>query len=140
MMATHNYLLIEKFPSRILKCEQGIVLGVAEVGDADAGRVGLAAGPADRDQAHLVAPAPGDERGLDTEAVDAVDDMVIVRMQQSREILQGEEVLDGRDATIGIDLPDTRRHDLHLGHAERVGQGVQLAVDIGFGDMVEIDK
>ncbi len=26
MMATHNYLLIEKFPSRILKCEQGIVL------------------------------------------------------------------------------------------------------------------
>jgi cell division transport system ATP-binding protein len=25
MMATHNYLLIEKFPSRIIRCEQGIV-------------------------------------------------------------------------------------------------------------------
>ena len=82
----------------------------------------------------------GNQRGLDPEAVNAVNDMVIVRMQQSREILLGEEVLDGRDATTGIDLADTRRHDVHLGHAERAGQGVQLAVDIGFGDMVEIDQ
>lgn len=26
MMATHNYVLIEKFPSRIIRCEQGVVL------------------------------------------------------------------------------------------------------------------
>ena len=29
LMATHNYSLIERFPSRILKCEDGKILGTA---------------------------------------------------------------------------------------------------------------
>ena len=81
------------------------MFGAAQVGDTNPRRIGLPAGATDRDQPDASPPAMGDQRGLDAEAVDAVNDIVVVRVQQVREILEGEEVLDDRDATIGVDLP-----------------------------------
>ena len=120
--------------------EQGIMFGAAQVGDTNPRRIDLPAGATDCDHPDASAPAMGDQRGLDAETVDAVNDVVVVRVQQVREIIEGEKVLDCRDTTIGVDLSDARRHDLHLGHTERAGQGVQLAVDVGFGDVIEIDQ
>src|SRR5690606_5681452 len=42
--------------------------------------------------------------------------------------------------TGGVDVVDTLAHGRDLGLAQRAAQRVQLAIDVGLGDMVEINE
>ena len=116
------------------------MFGATEIGNPDAGRVCLAAGTPHGNDATLVASAVSDQPGLGAKTVNAVDDVSKIFCHQGVQVFNGEEILNGRYLACRIDLQHTLGHHLYLGHAQGAGQCVQLTVDIGLGDMVQVDQ
>ena len=80
------------------------------------------------------------QRHLGARVVDGIEHRVAVVFQQLRYILRRDEILDRAHLAVGIDKTNARGHCRNLGLAEGVTEGVQLAVDIGFSDVVEVDQ
>ena len=116
------------------------MLGTAEVGNLNTRRIDLSAGTADCDNALLVTSAVGNQTCLGAKAVNAVNDVIEFFCHQGFEIFNGEKFFYGVDLAMRIDLLNAPGHYLHLGHTEGVGQGMQLPVDVGFGNVVKIDQ
>lgn len=116
------------------------MLGAGEVRDPNPGRVGLAARAPHGDDALALASAMRDQPCLGAVAVDTVNDVVVLAGKTGGQVVDRDEFLDGIDRAVGIDLPDTFPHHLYLGHAQGGGQGMQLAIDIRLGYVVEVDQ
>ena len=116
------------------------MLGARQVANHDPRGVGLPAGRPQRNQPDAMAPAVQHDRGLGRQIIDGVDHQIDRPGEGGRHIVFGHEIIDAFDDDARIDQPDPRRHGLHLGLAERIFKRVDLAVDVGFGHMVEIDQ
>ena len=81
-----------------------------------------------------------DQGRLDAEAVDTVDDKIILGSDQAGDILHGDEIIHQAALAGRIDIRHPRSHDFYLGSAQGGVQGGQLAVDIGFRHMIHIDE
>src|SRR5690606_29288394 len=73
-------------------------------------------------------------------AVDGVDYEDELRGQLRGDILLGQKGLHRGAMTAGVDHPDPLRHDHHLGLAHAAIQGMELAVDVGNADIIQINQ
>ena len=80
-----------------------------------------------------------DQRRLGPNLVDRIDHTVAGRQQFGR-ILDGNELLDRRHVATWIDAGNPLPHRLHLGLAEGRLDRMDLPVEVGFGNVVEIDQ
>ncbi len=61
-------------------------------------------------------------------------------VEQFDQVLRGHEIVHLRHPAARVDLHHALRHGLHLGAAIGIAQRVDLAVGVGYRDMVEIDQ
>ena len=80
-----------------------------------------------------------DQRRLGAHMIDRVDHRVAGR-DQGKQVAFVDEFLHGIDHAGRVDRRDTLPHGHHLGGAERRVQRLDLAVDVGFRDVIEIDQ
>ena len=72
--------------------------------------------------------------------VDRIDDLVIAGGQDRLSRARGEEDLAGIDSTVGMDSLYPFAHHIHFGLADGPLQGVDLTIEIGQANFVEIDQ
>ncbi len=77
---------------------------------------------------------PGFRRHL----IARVNHCIDIDRQQCCPILGSHKLLDAIDLAVRIDGENSLLHGLHLGLANRLGNGVYLAIDIGFRHVVEV--
>ncbi|CRD97861.1 Uncharacterised protein [Bordetella pertussis] len=111
-----------------------------EVAGAQRQRVGLAAGAAAQQQRHAALARVQDHGDLGRRLVGAVDDRGIGTAQHLHHVIGRDEFVDTGHGAGRVDLADALRHGLDLGLPQRVRQRMDLAVDVGFGDMVQVDQ
>lgn len=117
-----------------------IIVGPAEIRDFNTGRVGQSPRPAGGDNRDLAAATKSDHGRLELDAVDGIDDIVVTSCKVALEIIAGNEVIDKFYLAIGIDRTDAIRHGANLLLSEGAVKGVELAIDIGWADVVVIDQ
>ncbi len=120
--------------------QQRVVRGGVQVVDLDLLRLPLAAGGATGDEGGAGAARPRRQRELGLALVASVDDGVHFDGQQAGPVGVVGELLDAVDDAGGVDVGDAARERLCLGHAQRRTERLDLAVDVGFGDVVEVDQ
>ncbi len=120
--------------------EEAVVAGVGEVGDPDGGGVAPAAGGAAGDEGDAAVAAEGDEAAFVADAVDAVDDVVEGLVEDVVGGGGGEELLDGMDGGGGVDDANTVGEGFGFGLSDGGVEGVDLAVDVGDADFVEVHE
>ncbi len=121
--------------------QQRLLLGLGQVAHGDLGRIGLAAGAADGHQRQRVLAAVGNQRRLGLHAVDRIDHVIVAtRAYHLIEVVGRDELFHLRHHAIGIDLPDTLGQRRDLGHADGIAQRLDLAVDIRFGHVIQVDQ
>lgn len=77
---------------------------------------------------------------LGGKVVDGVQHVIGLWNKQLFGIFPGEKGLDRIDLCGGIDVAQSLRHDFDLGSANCAGKGMDLPVDVGQADVVEIDQ
>ena len=87
-----------------------------------------------------MAATPGNQRRLGAQAVDGVHHIIQLGGQQLAHRVRLDELIHPVNHQLRIDLQQALGHGVHLGHAQRVAQRMRLAVDIGRGDMVQINQ
>lgn len=116
------------------------VAGDRDIVHLDLGRIELVGGPHAGDDRDVPFTAGRDQRCLGGEVVNGVQQVVRLPPQQFSGIVPGKEGLDRNDFSCRIDVPQAGGHDLDLGLADSAGEGVDLAVDVGQADIVEIHQ
>ena len=121
--------------------QQRLLLGTGQIANRDARRVGLSAGAAYRDQRNPVLTAMNDQRDFGLGIVDRINHVIIAtRQQQLRDVVRIDEFLNLGDLAIRIDLRNARAQRTHLGHAQRIGQRVNLPIHIRLGQMIQVNQ
>ncbi len=120
--------------------QQWILPAAGQVANGEFQRVGHATRAAYGDDRQPLAAAMGEQCRLGAKVVDAIDDPVVAAVEDVGDIVGRDEVVDDMGLTIGVDGSDPLTQGFGLGLAERLGGGVQLAIDVGFGDMIHIDQ
>ena len=86
-------------------------------------------------------PGPQSHREFGLQLVAGVDQPIQCRaLQQRRPVFSINKFLDTSNFAIRIDLRNAFTHGLYLGLAQRLGQRVNLAIDVRFGHMVQINQ
>ena len=78
-------------------------------------------------------------RRFDTDLVDGVDNEVKRPSEKLVQIVFGNKIFDFGHFALRIDLGDAFAQSGHFCLTEIIGQSVQLAVDIGLGNIVQIN-
>jgi hypothetical protein len=120
--------------------EKRIFSAVSEIGDADAGRVPPATGTATSDDRDLPTVAFRDEQGLVTEGIDGVDDEVVSLIE---DLCGGgfvEKCGNHFDLSAGMDGARALGHRVGFLATDLAVHRVELAIDVGDADFVEIDE
>ncbi len=121
--------------------KQGVVGRAAEVVDLHPMWLALAARRTDSHERQAPISRPGRQRGLGAHLIAAVDQTVeIGAADQGGPVVGFDELLDDPHRTAGVDVGDALAQRLGLGHADRRPQGLDLTVDIGFGNLIEVDQ
>lgn len=120
--------------------QQGIVRSLAEVVDLDFVRQAFAAGCTNADEARLLTQGPSCHDCLGTNLIARIDDGVDPGWQESRPVFRLDKLLNALHNTVRVDLRDTFPHGLHLGLPQRGIERMNLPVDVGFGDVIEVDQ
>ena len=121
-------------------CQQRFLLGAAQITHFDFGRIDLTTGATERNQFEMMITTIGDQCGLGAHVIDCIDDEIIpVRTDQRVEIAGIDKFFNLMHATVRIDLRDTLRQGSHFGLSQRVGQRMNLAIDVRLGQMVQVD-
>ena len=120
--------------------QQGILLGLAQVTDTHTCGVALTACTPGGDDRLSAPTTEGDQCRLDPEAVDTVDHPVMIRRHQTVEVFGSHERLDRLHLAGRIDQTDPVPQRQHLGTAQLRVDRRQLAIDIGFRHMIEVDQ
>ena len=121
--------------------EQRFLLRFRQIAHGDQGRVRLPARAANGQHGNVARTAIRDHGRLGLGIVDGVDQVVeIAPAQQLLQIIGGNKILDLRDLAQGVDQLDTFGQGRDLGLADGVAHGLDLAIDIRFGNIVEVDQ
>ena len=79
-------------------------------------------------------------RRFDTDLVDGVDNEVKRPSEKLVQIVFGNKIFDFRHFALRIDLGNTFAQSGNFCLTEIIGQSVQLTVDIGLGNVVQINQ
>ena len=79
-------------------------------------------------------------RRFDTDLVNGVDDKVKRPSEKLVQIVFGNKIFDFRHFALRIDLGNAFTQSSNFCLTEIIGQSVQLAVDIGLGNVVQINQ
>ena len=121
--------------------QQGIMAGLRQVIDVDLVCQSFAASSTHRNERGVgMVHRPRRHRHLGPYLVACVNDGIDRLRQHRRPVVTVDKFLDARDDTSGVDAGNTFTHGLHLGLSYGVVHGMHLAIDIGFGDVVQIDQ
>jgi hypothetical protein len=120
--------------------QQRVLLGTRQVGDADLRRVELPASRAAGHQRQARVATKHDHRHLHAHRVDGVDHVIEAGTEEFGGVVDGHEIIDHRHHAGRVDPGDALAHGLDLGLAERRIAGVNLAVDVRLGHMIEVDQ
>lgn len=82
----------------------------------------------------------GDHRNLGAYRVDGVDHIVEAVIEVLGSILGGHKVIDQRQIAVRGIAGDARTHGFDLGLTERGIGGLDLAIDVGLSDMIQVDQ
>lgn len=122
------------------RAAQGIGMRLGERYDFDAGRVELSARAQRCDDRDILFDTAGHQVHLGRDIVDAVNNHVGTRVQQSGGGVFIVKVIERADLRLGIDGADTSRQEFSLPLANRVGQGMQLSINVCDADAVKIHQ
>ena len=92
------------------------------------------------DKGHLLAPGPGGNGQLGPDLVAGVDHGIRPLTQQTGPVVGRDKVVDQIDPTARVNLRNAFAHGFDLGLPEGAGQRMDLAVDVGLGDVVHVDQ
>ncbi len=129
-------LLLQQLPYR---ARHAALMRLGDVGDPDLGRVEFRGRPHAGDDRNIPLTAGADQVQFAGDMVDGVDHVVVTVAQQKVAVLGGIEVLVRDDLSLRVDQAHPLRHDHGLGLADGAVHGVELPVDVGEADLVEID-
>ena len=118
---------------------QRTALHLPELVDVNARGVEFEGGTHRREEEGTRAGGHADEQRFVAQAVDGVDDAVVVAQGERVGGLGREDVLYGRDLGVGVDVEQTALEGIDLDLAYGVGRGHELAVDVGDADAVGVD-
>ena len=113
--------------------------GLSQVGYANLGGIDLSAGSTGNDDGNLVVPAECNHRSFWANLIYRVDNYREFLVEQLRDILRCDEILDTTYFTVGVDGSYSVCHCVNLGLAIDVVHGMYLPVGVGFGHHVEIN-
>ncbi len=120
--------------------EQCVASGTGQVFGTQLQGVGTATRGAADDDGLFAGHTPGYQRSLGGHGVDGVDDDVGTGRNQRVFGAGFDEIVHQVQGDVRRDVADAGSHGLDLGSTQRAGQRVNLAVDVGFGHVVEIDQ
>ena len=119
---------------------QWVIEGAVQVTDLDQCRINLPARAAGGDDLDLAALAPGDQRRLRIDAVDAVDHAVDVRRDVLGHGLAGHEIRHRVHGAVRVDPAQALGHHFDLGLADGAVQRMQLTVGIADADVIQVKQ
>jgi len=120
--------------------EQGIVVGVAQIGGADLRGIDTSAGAAGDDDGNPQFTALRNQMDFCVLAVDGIHDIREIGGDQRVGVLVGIEVADGVDGAFGIDEVNALGQNVDFGAPRSAGHSVDLAVGVGETDVVPVDQ
>mgnify|MGYP000906864901 FL=1 len=122
-------------------CQQGVVSDLREVCNFQLVRQALAAGRARGNEQGFVATRPGSHGSFGVDLITGVNDAVYLRaLQDGWPIAWLHEFLNTMHVAGGVNTGNTLAHGLHLGLTHRGIECVNLPVDVGFGNVVQVDQ
>ena len=113
---------------------------VSQVGNVDLSRVNFVGCPHRGDYWNLFLPALFDKDQFGGDVIDAVKDIVVVTVEQLVTVISGETGLNRLNRGFRVDVAAALGHHLSLWSADRRIGSMQLAVNIGNVDSVEVDQ
>ena len=119
--------------------QQRVAAGQRQVVDRQLQRVGAPTGRPAHDHRLRTPAAQRDQRRLGARRIDRVDHDRLRRHEQ-RHIVGIDEVVDPFDPAVGRDVEQTIAHHRDFRRAQRGAQRVHLTVQIGLGDVIEVDQ
>ena len=121
--------------------EQRFLLRFRQIAHGDQGRVRLPARAADGQHGNVARAAIRDHGRFRLGIVDGVDQVVeIAPAQQLLQVIRGNKILDLRDLAKRVDQFDALGQGCYLGLADGVAHGLDLAIDVRFGNIIEVDQ
>jgi len=120
--------------------KEGVAKGFREVVDANLGGIGSTARSAAGDDGDVFFAAGGKEVALWADGVDGVDNDVRVCREEFLRVFFGVEGLPDLAMCAGVDRGDAGCEGSSFRLTDGLGSGVNLTVDIGEAEVVEIDK
>lgn len=121
--------------------QQGVVSDLREVCNFQLVRQALAAGRARSNEQGCVASRPGGHGAFGADLITGVNDAVYLSaLQDGRPIAWLHEFLNTMHVAGGMNAGNTLAHGLHLGLTQRGIERVNLPVDVGFGNVVQVDQ
>ena len=120
--------------------QQRIPCGPGKIFHPQLQGIGAATGCAAGNDGLAVRHAPGNQRRLGRHGIDGVNDKIGVGRDQLLFLAGLYEFIDRMHGDVGRDVADALRHHLDLGRAQRAGERMNLAVDVGLGHVVQVDE
>ena len=120
--------------------KQRVVRGLRQVGHIHQMRLPFAASGTDAHEQGLGLERPGGHCGLGADLVAGVDHRIHLLGQQRGPVVLVDEFIDAVHLAMRIDVRDAFTHGLDLGLPDSGVERMDLAVDVGFGHVIEIDQ
>ena len=120
--------------------EQGIMRGLRQICHVDQVGLSLATSRPHCDQTRMMGHGPSSQGHFGTDLITGIYHCIYAARQEFLGVLRCDEVINDVNHTCRIDLQNTVLHGQHLGLTQRVGDRVQLTVDIRLGHMVHVDQ
>ena len=119
--------------------QQFVVFHLAQIGHADVFGMALSTCRTRHHKRLFVAHKPSCHRRFDAHLVYGIHHKIHALGKQSGDVVFINKVFDGGDFTGRIDVKNPLLQGIDFGHAKQGCDGRQLAIDVGFGDVVQID-
>ncbi|MNR04955.1 hypothetical protein D3C85_1209530 [compost metagenome] len=120
--------------------QQRIVDRGGQVARAQGQRIRLPPRAAAQQHGHAQRARMQDHGNLGRGLVGAINDDGVRARKHLRDILRRNEIIHPRQPAFRIDRQHPLRHRVNLGLPQRRRQRVDLPVDVGFGNMVQVDQ
>ena len=119
--------------------EESVLSGKRQISHTDPGRIALATCATAGDDGKPALPAFRDEQGFVFHGVDRIDHPVHLAAENLLHGALGEKPLDYLQFAVGIDRPHPLGHRRGFLSPDLAVHRVELAVDVGDADLIEVD-
>lgn len=125
--------------------QQGVMGDLGQIGDLHPVSHSLASGSADDGQGNTLRQRPSCDDGLGLNLITRVNHGMLSRvghetLTQPTPVGGRDEIIDGTDFALRVDLLNPVAHGVHLGLSQSAGQGMNLTVDVGLCHVIQIHQ